>query len=193
MITGAELRARAEVLRERAEHEPEDRARLLAEAAECYAVLGENQLAEKLFDQALDSDGIPVGAAHGRYASFLLDRGREAEAFDVINQARRRRPFDPEVFNLIGHALLDHEHPAQAERWFTTGLVRALGDLAEIELDDLVFSDVVMLMRGRHEARRALGQPVDHLDEIFDRYRVGRGPSEPATQPLQDLPGADSS
>jgi hypothetical protein len=65
-------------------------------------------------------------------------------ALDVINQARRLRPVDPEVFNVIGHALLEHEHPAQAARWFTTGLVRALG------------------------------QPADHLDEIFDRYRTQR-------------------
>jgi tetratricopeptide (TPR) repeat protein len=170
----AELRAYADALKERAEHEPEDRARRLAEAAECHAMLGENQLAEQLFGQALENADAPVGITHGRYASFLLDHGREVEALDLINQARRLRPVDPVVFNLIGQALLAHEHPAQAARWFTTGLVRALGDLAEIELDDLVFSDVMMLMRGRHEARRALDQPVDHLDEIFDRYRAER-------------------
>jgi Flp pilus assembly protein TadD len=175
VTAGAELRAHADALRKRAEGEPEDRARLLAEAAKCHAVLGENKFAEQLFGQALDDDGAPVGIAHGCYASFLLDQGREAEAFELINQARRLGPFDPEVFNLIGQALLEHGHPARAARWFTTGLVRALGDLAEIELDDLVFSDVVTLMRGRREARRALDQPVDHLDEIFDRYRAERG------------------
>jgi tetratricopeptide (TPR) repeat protein len=141
---------------------------------ECYAALGENRLAEQHFRQALDNDGVPVGAAHDRYAAFLLDQGREVEALDVINRARRLRPVDPEVFNVIGHALLDHEHLAQAARWFTTGLVRAHGELAEIELDDLAFSDVVTLMRGRHQARRALDQPADHLDEIFDRYRTQR-------------------
>ena len=175
MITGAELRAHADALRERAEREPEDRARLLAEAAKYYAMLGEHQLAEQLYGQTLDNNGAPVGAAHGWYASFLLDQGRESEALDLINQARRLRPFDPEVFVVIGEALLDHEHPVEAARWFTTGLVRALGDLAEIELDDLAFSDVMMLMRGRRKARRALDQPVDHLDEIFDHYRAERG------------------
>jgi hypothetical protein len=29
-----------------------------------------------------------------------------------------------------------------------------------------------MLVRGRREARRALNQPTDHLDEIFERYRA---------------------
>jgi hypothetical protein len=72
-------------------------------------------------------------------------------------------------------------------RWFTTGLVRALGDLAEIELDDLAFSDVVTLMRGRHQARRALGQPADHLDELFDRYRTERASQRPGSAAITRL------
>jgi tetratricopeptide (TPR) repeat protein len=174
VTTGGQRRAHADAQRKLAHRQPEHRPRLLAEAAEGYATLGENVLAEQLFRQALDNDGAPIGAAHGRYAAFLLDQNREAEALDAINRARRLRPVDPEVFNVIGRALLDHEHPVESARWFTTGLVRALGDLAEIELDDLAFSDVAALMRGRHQARRALGQPRDHLDEIFDCYRAER-------------------
>ena len=74
------------------------------------------------------------------------------------------------MFIVIGEVLL--EHPAEAARWLTIGLVRALGDLDEIELDGLAFTDVVMLLRRRHEARRTIGQPIDDLDEIFDRYRA---------------------
>ena len=47
-----------------------------------------------------------------------------------------------------------------------------LGTLADIGLDALHDDiDIVMPSPGRHEARRALDQPADHLDEI---YRVER-------------------
>lgn len=53
--------------------------------------------------------------------------------------------------------------------------MRTLGDLADIELDDLYDDpDVTMLIRGRHEARQTLTQAPDHLDELFERYRADK-------------------
>jgi tetratricopeptide (TPR) repeat protein len=172
-LTDPERRAHAEALVRSADQEPDARAQALAEAAELYALLGEHKRAEQLFTQALTDGGAVAGSVHGFYADYLFDQGRPDEALDLINQARKLRPTDPDVFNIIGESLLEHEHPAQAAKWFTTGLVRTLGDLAEIELDDLHFDpDVAMLMRGRHEARRALDLAPDHLDELFERHRA---------------------
>ena len=172
-LTDAERREHADALAARAHDDPDERAQYLAEAAEYYAMLGDNLQAEQLFKQALADGGAVPGRVHGYYADFLFDQGREPEALEMIHQARRLRPVDPGVFNDIGETLLEHDHPADAAKWFTSGLVRTLGDLADIELDDLTFdSDIAMLVRGRHEARRALNQPTDHLDEIFERYRA---------------------
>jgi tetratricopeptide (TPR) repeat protein len=172
-LTDPERRAHAEALVRLAEKEPDARAQALAEAAELYAMLGEHPRAEQLFTRALHEGGAVVGFVHGFYADYLFDQGRPDEALDLINQARRLRPADPDVFNIIGESLLEHEHPAEAARWFTTGLVRTLGDLAEIELDDLRFDpDTAMLMRGRHQARRTLDLPHDHLDELYERHRA---------------------
>jgi tetratricopeptide (TPR) repeat protein len=170
-LTDPERRRHADALLHRADHDPAERAQLLTEAAELYAMLGEHPQAEHLFNRALDDGGTVAGSVHGYYAAFLFDQGREAEALDLINQARKLRPVDPDVFNVIGETLLEREHPADAAKWFTTGLVRTLGDLADIELDDLYDDpDAAMLIRGRHQARRALAQPPDHLDELLQRY-----------------------
>jgi tetratricopeptide (TPR) repeat protein len=170
---GGRTHPRQPSLLHRADQEGDGRATTLSQAAEYYAMLGDYQQAEHLFKLALADGAAVAGGVHGFYADFLFDQGREAEALALINQARRLCPLDPDVCNVIGESLLEHDHPADAVRWFTTGLVRHLGGLAEIELDDLRFDpDTAMLARGRHQARRALGLPVDHLDELFQRYQA---------------------
>ena len=172
-LADAERREHADALRARAHDDPYERAQILAEAAEYYAMLGDHLQAEQLFKQALADGGAQAGSVHGYYADFLFDQGREPEALEMIRQARRQRPVAPDVFNAIGETLLEHDHPADAAKWFTTGLVRALGDLAEIELDDLHDDpDIAMLTRGRHEARQTMDLTPDHLDELFERYRT---------------------
>jgi hypothetical protein len=90
----------------------------------------------------------------------------------MINQARRLDPDDPDVFNIIGETLLAHDHPQQAARWFTTGLVRHIGSLTDLHISDLRYKpDVAQLARGRHEARRILDLPTDHIDELFEELQ----------------------
>jgi len=172
-VTDAQRRAHADVLAAaHAGHGCDEHAGALCQAAEYYAMLGEHELADKLFQEALDDGGPIPGSVHGFYASFLFDQGRDTEAFEMIGQARRLDPDDPDVFNIIGETLLAHDHPQQAARWFTTGLARHIGSLTDLHISDLRHDpDVAQLARGRHQARRILDLPTDHIDELFEELQ----------------------
>src|SRR5947207_3404366 len=104
---------------------------------EYHAILGEHELAEQRFREALDIEDAEPGSAHAFYASFLLDRHRHDEALAMIAAARKRQPEDPDVFAVIGEALAEHGYPKQAAHWFTAGLVEQLGHLVDVDLNDL--------------------------------------------------------
>jgi tetratricopeptide (TPR) repeat protein len=172
-LSEAERRAHADALVHAHEgHGCDEHAGALCQAGEYYAMLGEHQLAEQMFKAALDHGGPVPGSIHGFYASFLLDQERQPEAFDMIEQARRLHPDDPDVFNIIGETLLAHDHPQQAARWFTTGLVRQIGSLTDLHIDDLHHDpDLARLTRGRLEARQTLGMTPDHVDELAQQHQ----------------------
>ena len=177
--TPDERRAHADALNERAQREPRP-AFLFAQAGECYAEDGHDADAERMFRHALAEPGAPTGTLHGIYADFLFNRGRSDEALTLLHEARRLKPEAPHAHVAIGETLLEYDHPAEAARWFTAGLVDLLGSLTAIELDDLLDDvDIVMLARGRHEARQALNQPTDHLDEIYATYRAELDADQP--------------
>jgi tetratricopeptide (TPR) repeat protein len=167
-LTDTERRAHADALVTMHEgHGCEEHAAALCQAAEYYAMLDEHDLAEKLFRQAL-ADGGPVpGSVHGFYASFLFDRARHAEALELIGQARRLDPDDPDMFNVIGETLLANGYERQAARWFTNGLVHQIGHLTDLTIHDLrTDRDLADMVRGRHQARQSLELEPDHLDEL---------------------------
>jgi tetratricopeptide (TPR) repeat protein len=172
-LTDAQRRAHADALATSHEgHDCDLRAENLCQAAEYYAMLDEHQRAEQLFREALDIEEAEPGSVHAFYASFLLDQGRDNQALEVITQARRLNPEDPDVFNVIGDALLAHDYPQQAARWFTAGLVAQLGHLTDLHIDDLRYDfDLGQLAQGRYHARQALGQPLDHIDELAQELR----------------------
>jgi tetratricopeptide (TPR) repeat protein len=156
----------ARALARRAEADPAARAQLLAEAAEYYAAAGQREEADRLFREAIADGGDVAGSAHGFYAEFLFAQGRDAEALEAIDQARRTRPTDPDVFMVIGETLDAHRRHAEAAKWLTTGLVRYYGDLAGITADDLDDYDGACLAAARRRARTNAGLPEDHLDEL---------------------------
>jgi hypothetical protein len=108
------------------------------------------------------------GSIYGFYAGFLFNQGRGAEALELISQARRVPPDDdPHMFEIIGEVLLEFGHPQQAARWLTNGLVHEVGSLAELTTEDLRFDNgIARLALRRHEARRQLDLPADHIDEL---------------------------
>jgi tetratricopeptide (TPR) repeat protein len=175
-LSDAQRAEHAHALQRRAADFPDERAQVLCQAAEYYAMAGQADLAAQLFGQALADGGAVAGSVHGFFAAFLFAQGRQDEAFEVINQARRSRPVDPDVFLVIGETLAEAGHPAEAARWFTTGLVRYFGDLAGIDAEDLREDpDGWMLVRGRHRARQAAGLAPDHLDELAGQVQEERG------------------
>lgn len=177
--TPDERRAHADALHQRAQQEPQP-AFLFAQAGECYAEDGHDADAERMFRHSLAEPGAPTGTLHGIYADFLFDRGRSDEALTLLQEARRLKPEAPHAHVAIGETLLEYDHPAEAARWFTAGLVDLLGSLTEVDLDDLREDvDIAMLTRGRHEARQALNQPNDHLDEIYAAYRAELDADQP--------------
>lgn len=169
-------RAHAEALtKSHAGHQCAPRAEALTEAAGYYAILGEHDHAEPLFKEALEIEEADPGRVHGYYASFLFDRGRAAEALDVIAQARRLDPDDPEVFHIIGETLLENDYAQRAARWFTAGIVRYHGALTSLSVDDLRDDyDLGMLAEGRQLARKQLRLAPDHIDEMVEECREAR-------------------
>ncbi|WP_433054787.1 hypothetical protein [Dactylosporangium sp. CS-033363] len=153
-------------------HQCAQRAENLCEAGEYYAMVGEYELAERAFREALDIDEAEPGRPQAGYAAFLFDRGRADEAFAQITAARRLRPEDLDVFNAIGEALEAHGHLQQAARWFVAGLAQGLEQLADLSLDDLrTDPELGMLANGRFRVRQALDLPLDHIDELVLAYR----------------------
>jgi tetratricopeptide (TPR) repeat protein len=168
--TPAQQLEHARALHARAGHDPAERAQYLAEAAEYYAAAGADEQAEQAFRDAIADGGHVAGSVHGFYAEFLFARARQAEALESIEQARKLRPSDPDVFMVIGETLDEHGHHAQAAKWLTIGLVRYLGDLAEITAQDLELDeDASVLVSARRRARGHAGLPKDHLDELAEQ------------------------
>ncbi|MGC5054699.1 hypothetical protein ACLQ2S_24975 [Micromonospora sp. DT48] len=172
-FTDAERRAHADALSvAHAGHDCAEQAASLCQAGEYYAILGDHDLAEQMFRQALPIEDAEPGAPQAAYASFLLDRQRHDEAMAMITEARRLHPEDPDVFIVIGEALAEHGHAQQAARWFTAGLVTHLGHLTDLNLDDLRDDfDTELLARGRYQARQALELPQDHIDALVQELR----------------------
>ncbi|BCJ64804.1 tetratricopeptide repeat protein [Polymorphospora rubra] len=172
-LTDAERRAHAEALSiAHAGHNCAEQAASLRQAGEYYAILGEHDLAEQVFRQALGIEEGEPGAAQADYASFLLDRHRPDEAMAMITEARRLHPEHPDVFSVIGEALEEHGYAQQAVRWFTAGLVSHHGHLTDLDLDDLRDDfDTELLARGRYRARQSLGLQQDHIDALVQELQ----------------------
>lgn len=166
--TAAERRAHADALSRAHEgHHCAERAESLCEAGEYYTMLGETELAEQMFREALDVEEAEPGTVHAAYASFLLDLDRHEEALAMIADARRLHPDGPMVFNLIAESLAAHGYHQQAVRWATAGLVAVLGNLTDLTLDDLSEDIAVgLLARARYRSRQALELPADHIDTL---------------------------
>jgi tetratricopeptide (TPR) repeat protein len=168
--TPGEQLEHARALHQRAEADPAARAQLLAEAAEYYTAAGHHETADQLFQEAIADGGHVAGSVHGFYAEFLFTQGRDAEALEAIDQARRARPTDPDVFMVIGETLDTHHRHTEAAKWLTTGLVRHYGDLAGITADDLDDYDGAVLVVARRRARTNADLPPDHLDELARQH-----------------------
>lgn len=119
------------------------------------------------------------------YIRTLFDAGRDDEAFEVIGAARRMPLTEPLDFAMIGGALLKRGHFADSARWYTKGLVRHVGSLAQITLDGMLADDsTAALTRGRRTARQALGVAPDHLDDLYGRYLAAVTSDDPEEEPL---------
>ena len=159
--------AHAKELRLSGDEDLGSRAQNYTEAAEYYAMAGDEVTAEELYRAAIDDGGFVAGSVHGFFAGFLFERQRDEEALVVIDAARKLRPNDPDVFLVVGETLQMHGHHREAAGWATRGLVALFGSLADITGDDLDEDpDGALLATDRMRARQALGLPADHIDDF---------------------------
>nr|WP_249068722.1 tetratricopeptide repeat protein [Modestobacter muralis] len=99
----------------------------------------------------------------------LLAAGEGEQARAVAEDIRRSRPEDLAVYSFVGESYEVTDDLAQAHRWFTLGLQRALtdpatgGDPAELAPS----SEGRMLGVARTRVRRDLDMPPDELDDAF--------------------------
>ncbi|MEY9906797.1 hypothetical protein ABIA35_003019 [Catenulispora sp. MAP12-49] len=158
----------AKALRGDGDEDPRSRAQNYTEAAEYYAMAGEDATAEELYRAAIDDGGFVAGGVHGFFAEFLFGRDRDEEALAVIEAARKLRLEDPDMVVFVTETLQLHGHHREAAAWATRGLVALYGGLAEITVDDLDEEpDGQLLAVERMRARRAMGLTADHIDELI--------------------------
>ena len=159
--------AYAKALRLDGDEDPESRAQNYTEAAEYYAMAGDDATAEELYRAAIDDGGFVAGSVHGFFAEFLFERSRDDEALAIIDAARKLRGNDLDVFTIVAETLQTHGHNREAAAWATRGLVALFGSLADITADDLDEDpDGALLATDRMRARQALGLPADHIDDL---------------------------
>lgn len=162
-----EMLAHAKALRFRGDEDPRSRAQNYTEAAEYYAMAGDEAAAEELYRAAIDDGGFVAGSVHGFFAGFLFQRNRDEEALAIIEAARKLRGKDPDVFVVVAETLQVHGHHREAAAWATRGLVALFGSLADITAEDLEEDpDGELLATDRMRARQAAGLPADHIDDL---------------------------
>lgn len=159
--------AHAKALRLSGDEDAPARAHYYAEAAEFYAMAGDEATAEELYRAAIDDGGFVEESAHSYFARFLFERKRDEEALAVIEAARKVQGKDPFAFVVIAETLQLHGHHREAAAWATRGLVALFGSMADITAEDLQEDPYgEQLATDRRSARKAMGLPVDHIDGL---------------------------
>ena len=157
----------AKALHRSGDEDPRSRAQDYTEAADYYAMAGDDTTAEELYRAAIDDGGFVAGSAHAYFAVFLFERSRDEEALAVIEAARKLRLEDPDMFAIVAETLQEHGHHREAAAWATRGLVALFDSLADITAEDLDEDpDGALLATERMRARKAAGLPADHIDDL---------------------------
>jgi len=145
-----------------------DPLRMLELAGEDLARLGEWEDAEKV---AVLAEGIDPGGDRGAFVAALtrMEVAAAREDLEVVREVadglRRRRLRDDDTYLRIGELLEECGELTRAERWFTRGIL--MGE--ELGTDEL---DLRATRGGRWRVRRALGRPVDVMDEDGEVLRA---------------------
>jgi predicted Zn-dependent protease len=175
LATSKALARLAEEMIRRIEQDEDTSPEELASVAESRRFFRENEKLDRRLEKELRDD--PVGL-HASYAVALFENGHEVAALEAVNRVRKLRPTEMWVFTMLGETLLEHGHYAEAAKWYTVGLVRRCGALADIAWDELkADSEATDLVRGRHQARQVLGLAPDHLDELLELHGTGSADS----------------
>lgn len=162
-----------------AESAPGRRAELLLAAGAQYQIGGDPGRAVQLFRSAVSDGGTCWIDARAHLADALLGAGETREAADVLAELRRRRNGDPELVLFVGESLEAHGNLRDAHSWFTFGVVRCT--------DEGPGSALALMALARFRVRRALGLPLDDIDEQVEAR--GRLTSVTASDDLP--PGAE--
>jgi hypothetical protein len=162
-----------------AAEEPEQRRQYLLEAAETWHIAGDDERARELFEQVLDAEGRTFSDVRIAYATFLLGAEEPQRAHELLDQAWQDTELDGlaqvdggEVFEVV----LDD--PATALRWYTRGIMRSI-DSTAAPTANVMAGDMALpaLFAARQRVRRAMGQPADEWDELWDesheQFRAG--------------------
>jgi SEC-C motif len=146
-----------------AEPHPDDElapGQLLVRAAEHYGMADDPARALPLLRRAVETGDRVAPDVRCYLVNGLLAAGEADEAERVAALIRHERPADPDVYLFLGEAFELHGHLADAARWFTSGVLRALRN------DDASPLDAVLLMQARRRARLAMGCPEDDYDML---------------------------
>jgi tetratricopeptide (TPR) repeat protein len=131
---------------------------LLVAAGEYRDYAGELDAALSLIRAAVATGGTVEPDARCYLVHALLRAGLDDEAGTLARAIRADHPTDPDVYELTGEAFEAGERVAEAIRWFTAGLLRAIDAQDPIAVRDLAGA--------RWRVRRAQGFTADEYDEI---------------------------
>ena len=143
---------------------------MLELAGEDLARLGEWEDAEKVavLAEALDPHGERGAFVAALTRMEVAAARKDLEAVrEVADGLRRRRLHDNDAYPRIGELLEECGDLVRAERWFTRGVL-----MGEAQGEDEPALQVTR--SGRWRVRRALGHPIDAMDEQGEVLRTRR-------------------
>lgn len=149
-----------------AEPHPDDElssAALLVRAGEHLTAADDHEASLALVRRAVEDGGDVDPDVRCYLLSGLLRVGATAEARGVVDELRRSRPVSGDVYLFVGEVYEGVGDLDQANRWFTTGVMRLLR--REDDARPARDAELMILMAARARVREALGFPADDLDE----------------------------
>lgn len=152
---------------------PDERIEILCEAGNAWQHAGDLEDADRCYRLAAECEqepGFPDPRIY--YASFLVEHYDAARGDEMLSEVWASRPTDSNTYHFVAETLEATSEHERALTWVNAGLSRCYPQLLSPTVDDVLNDvDLDMLLAARARIRRALDQPEDKLDEVYDRAR----------------------
>ncbi|MGH3912715.1 MAG: SEC-C metal-binding domain-containing protein [Pseudonocardiaceae bacterium] len=161
-----ELCALAQGLEQDAVRHPDERGKILLEAADKWERAGQIDQAVALLREVLTLGGEDAGFALHSLADLCFKQGADSEAWEHLRALEEMAPANTAPAELVGELLEKRGEYEAALRWFDRAIQTV--DVQAITKPGAGPSLAAMPLFGRQRCRAKLGLPVDELDRVAD-------------------------